>query len=100
MEFEHEFDTVHGGFHVVVEEEDTGIVDEDVDFEVVVEAVLMEFFGSVELCKVAVETDGLDSVGLGYGLSRFGYLFLLVADEEEVGMVVACQSVGILESDS
>ena len=83
-----------------VEEEEAGIVDEDVYREALAGRKIIDFPGSLRPGKVAEEGAGLDAIGQADFPGRFFQLLLLVGNHQEVTGIIPRQNRCILEADS
>ena len=100
MQHQHPLKARHSRFHQRVEEEHSGVVDEYIHLELVIQAVLMQLLGRIGFAQVGIERQGFHLVSLCQILSDLHLLLLLIADEQQVGVVIASQGRCVLQANA
>ena len=99
MQVEHQFDPAGFDLHNVVEEKDPGVVDQNLDREVVLFAIGEQFAGGIGKREIAVERDDFNVILFLQLLSDLDDTLRFVADDDQ-RIAASGQLAGILQTYS
>ena len=98
MQLQHQFDAFDIGLAVLIEEEHAGVIDQHIDFQMLLMTPLVEVLGSIRQTQIRIMRYRLHAVLLRQVLGYLLEFLLLIRDQQQVGLIVACQLGGVLKS--